>query len=127
MLTKKDIGKYVEVDLESYGEQTIAGSAQNLTYGILEDIKDGQYHLRPSATIPVKTLNISDIGKYFLRLKRGIRVPKRILVHGKANLIAHLDQNKLLVLSQEEVGDNIGVCGDAFFKVAYGIGSKELP
>jgi hypothetical protein len=126
MLNKKDIGKYVEVDLDVYEGRTIPGSVQDLTYGILENIKDGKYHLRPSATVPVEILNISHIGKSVLR-SRGIRAPNRRLVHGKANLIAHLDQNKSLVLSQEKVGDNIAVCGDAFFKRTYGIGSKELP
>jgi hypothetical protein len=126
MLTKKDIGKYVEIDLDVYEGRTIPGSVQDLTYGVLANIKDGKYHLRPSATIPVEMLDMSDIGRHVFRL-RGIRVPNRRLVRGKANLIAHLDQNKPLVISQEEVGDNIAVCGDAFFKRTYGIGSTELP
>ncbi len=126
MITKKDIGKYVEIDLEPYEGSTIPGSRQNLVYGVLEEITDTSYVLRPSAMVEVEFLKISDIRRQILRAKRK-RTSTRRLVNGKSNLIAHLDQNKELVLSKEVVGDNIGLFGEASFKRNYGIKFTELP
>jgi len=126
MISIKDKGKYVEIDTESYGGNTILGSRQNLIYGVLEDITDAHYVLRPSATVEVEFLNISDIIRQIIKAK-GNRAPKRRLVNGRKNLIAHLDQNKELVLSKEVVGNNICLFGDVSFKRNYGINFAELP
>ena len=126
MISIKDKGKYVEIDTESYVGNTILGSRQNLIYGILEDITDTHYVLRPSAIVEVEFSNISDIRRQILKSK-GKWVFKRKLVNGRKNLIAHLDQNKELVLSKEVVGNSICLFGNVSFKRNYGINFAELP
>ena len=126
MVTRKDIGKYVEIDLDVYGGPTIPGSTQDLIYGRLEDITDTHYVLRPSAKVEIEILDISDIRRTAIRA-RGNSAPPRRLTRGNKNLIAHLDQNKQLALSREVVGESIVIFEENSFKRNYGINPKELP